>query len=154
MMRILTRRTFCAEACRAVSGLAAGAAVSGCGGSPTGPSSGTSDLAVINGTVVGGTITLVIASGSPLATVGGAARIVSPAGGFLVSRVSESACTALTAVCTHEGCTITGFQNARYVCPCHSSRFTTSGAVSNGPATQPLKVFATQFSGDTLVITV
>jgi cytochrome b6-f complex iron-sulfur subunit len=154
MTRLLTRRDFCAGACRAASGLAAGVAASACGGSPTGPSgSGAPALAVINATVVNGTITLVIASGSPLSNVGGAARVATSSVSVLVSRVSEVAFTALTAICTHEGCTITGFQNARYVCPCHGSRFTTSGTVASGPASQPLKSFATQFAGDTLVIT-
>jgi cytochrome b6-f complex iron-sulfur subunit len=60
---------------------------------------------------------------------------------------------ALTAVCTHEQCTVTGFQNSQYVCPCHGSQYSTSGAVTMGPATRALQQFSTQFSTPTLTIT-
>ena len=39
-----------------------------------------------------------------------------------------------------------------YVCPCHGSQYSTSGAVLNGPATQPLRQFATQFTNNVLTI--
>ena len=48
---------------------------------------------------------------------------------------------AINAACTHLGCLVkqssTGFD-----CPCHGSRYTASGAVTNGPATQPLNYCA------------
>ena len=44
---------------------------------------------------------------------------------------------AMNATCTHLGCLVkqssTGFD-----CPCHDSRYTSSGIVTNGPATQSL----------------
>jgi len=55
---------------------------------------------------------------------------------------------------TREGCTLSGFQNNRYVCPCHGSQFTTSGAVAQGPASSPLRQFTTRLSGTTLTIVV
>jgi len=55
---------------------------------------------------------------------------------------------------TREGCTLSGFQNNRYVCPCHGSQFTTSGAVAQGPASSPLRPFTTRLSGTTLTIVV
>jgi nitrite reductase/ring-hydroxylating ferredoxin subunit len=49
---------------------------------------------------------------------------------------------ALTAVCTHAGCTI-GFSGAGsgFSCPCHGSRFDFVGNVTGGPAASPLRHF-------------
>lgn len=48
--------------------------------------------------------------------------------------------TACLMRCTHQGCEVE-VQGSRYVCPCHGSEFTSSGAVLEGPADQPLKTF-------------
>ena len=109
-------------------------------------------LSTVNGSVSGATVVVQIDSASPLATVGGAAKVRSASGLFLVSRTAQDAFTALTATCTHEACTITGFDNSAYVCPCHGSRFNTSGRVLNGPASVPLRSFATQFANNVLTI--
>jgi cytochrome b6-f complex iron-sulfur subunit len=95
-----------------------------------------------------------IDSTSPLAAVGGAAMVRSSGGSFLVSRTAQETLAALTSTCTHEACTITGFDNTNYVCPCHGSKFTTAGRVINGPANAPLRMFATQFSNNVLTISI
>ena len=73
-------------------------------------------------------------------------RPSSPCSRNLITRVNDTTYTVLTAVCTHQGCTVSGFENSRFVCPCHGSQFSTSGSVSNGPATQALRSFTTQFA--------
>ncbi len=99
-----------------------------------------------------GVVTVAIGSSSPLATVGGAALVQSSAGTFLVSQASGGAFVALTAICTHQTCTITNFANETYVCPCHGSTFTLNGGVVNGPARAALRQYATQFADGVLTI--
>jgi cytochrome b6-f complex iron-sulfur subunit len=148
------RREFVTHACQAVSLATLGSILQGCGGSPSSPSSSAPALAMVNGTAGGGAVTVAIDAGSPLASVGGAALVQSSAGNFLVSRTAQDSFTALTAICTHEQCTVTGFQSSRYVCPCHGSQYSTSGAVLQGPATRALQQFATRFTNNVLTITV
>jgi cytochrome b6-f complex iron-sulfur subunit len=145
-----TRREFCVHA---VSLVSIGALLQGCGGSPTSPSDAPA-LAVINATASAGAIALTIDATSPLATVGAAALVQTASGNFLVARPGQDTFTALTAVCTHEGCTVTGFQSPVFVCPCHGSQFTTAGTVARGPASAPLRQFATRFAGSVLTITI
>ena len=151
----LTRRAFCVHACEAVSLAALGAVLHGCGGSsPTSPSAGADApaLPTINASVAGNVISLTIDAASALASVGAAALVRASNGMFLVSRTGQSAFTALTAICTHEGCTITGFRSPTYVCPCHGSQYSTSGTVITGPATTSLRQFAAQFNNVVLTI--
>jgi len=147
----LTRRTFCVQAYGAVSLVALGSILTGCGGSPTSPSA--PSLPTINASVANGVASISIDSASPLATVGGAALVQSTSGMFLVARTAQNAFTALTAICTHEGCTVSGFENQTYVCPCHGSRYSTSGTVISGPAPSSLRSFQTQFNNNVLTIT-
>ncbi len=148
----MKRREFCVYACQAVSLAAVGSALPACGGSPSSPSSAAPSLATVNGAVSGGAITVAIDAGSPLAGVGSAALVQASIGNFLVSRSAQDAFVALTAVCTHEGCTVSGFQNAHYVCPCHGSQYSTTGAVLQGPASRALQQFATSFANNQLTI--
>jgi hypothetical protein len=82
--------------------------VTGCGGdgSPTGPSGGGSatDLTLLQGPFANARVR-VTTTGTPLANVGGAARVESNAGLFLVSRTSDTTFTVIDGTCTHEGCT-------------------------------------------------
>ena len=147
------RREFCAHA---ISFAAAGSLLASCGGSPTSSSGGQSlpALPIVNGVTAGGAVTVSVDSGSPLATVGNAVLVQSNAGQFLVARTAQDSFTALTAVCTHQGCTVSNYQSGTYGCPCHGSEYSTSGAVRNGPATQPLRQFQTQFANNVLTISV
>ena len=152
-----TRREFCTYSCRAVTVLAAGS-LAACGhSSPTSPSSvNASLLPSVSGSVTGRTITITVDSASPVASVGSAASVQTSLGRFLIARTSQSTFTAVTATCTHQACTITGFDEGEeeFVCPCHGSRFTTGGAVVTGPAQRALQQFATTFDGTVLTVTV
>ena len=157
-----TRRQFCTRTCSAAAHVALGAALAsalqGCGGggaSPTSPGGGggtIESLPSVNGAVSGRTIAVTIDAGSPLAAAGGAALVRSTLGDFLVTRAAQDAFSALTAVCTHSSCTITGLSGQSFVCPCHGSRFDRSGGVVNGPAPTALRQFATQFASGVLTI--
>jgi len=149
---ISSRREFCIHACEAVSLVSLGALLGSCGGSPNSPSGNAPALPTVNGTVASGAVNVTIDASSPLNTVGNAALVQSSSGNFLVSRSAQDAFVAVTAICTHEQCTVTGFQNQRYVCPCHGSEYTTTGSVTKGPAVQALRQFTTRFASNLLTI--
>ncbi len=155
-----SRRAFCVSACHAATAVALGSVLQSCGGggSPSGPGGGggggtATPLTVVNGTVAGSAVTVGVDGASPLAPVGGAALVRTSSGDFLVARTAQDSFTALTAICTHEACTITGFRSPTYVCPCHGSQYNTAGQVLSGPATRALRTYATQLTGATLTIT-
>jgi cytochrome b6-f complex iron-sulfur subunit len=147
-----TRREFCA-CCTKAAGLVALGAAAGCGGSPTGPSSNAQSLPSVSGTVSGRTVSVSIAAGSPLASTGGMATTNTSIGTFLLARTDAASVKVLTATCTHEGCTVDRFSGSQFVCPCHGSEFTTTGAVAQGPANRSLQSFASQLNGETLTFT-
>jgi Rieske Fe-S protein len=131
--------------------------VTACGGdgSPTGPSGGgsASDLSVIQGRFTNGRVQ-VTATGTPLANVGGAARVDLNEGRFLISRTSDATFTVVDGTCTHEGCAITGATSTQFVCPCHGSRYTLSGQVQEGPARSNLRQYANTFADGVVSIAV
>lgn len=59
---------------------------------------------------------------------------------------------AFIAVCTHQGCNITGVEGDRIVCNCHGSRFALDGAPVEGPAKRPLKSRPVEARGTDLVV--
>jgi cytochrome b6-f complex iron-sulfur subunit len=154
-----TRRQFCGNTCRIASVAALGAALApileSCGGagSLTGPGGGNfSALPTVNGTASNGTIVVTIDANSPLAAVGSAALVHSSAGDVLVAHTGQGTFNALSAICTHQACEITGWGGSAFVCPCHGSTFDTSGRVLGGPAFASLRQYATQFADTTLTI--
>lgn len=152
-----SRRQFCAHACHAVSLVAVGALMPACSGDgdTNGPDpvpDGNSPLPLLSGTASGNTVS--VPADGALAAVGSAALVSSSLGSFLVARTAQTSFSVLTAVCTHEGCTVDLFNGALFVCPCHNSKYTTAGAVANGPATQALRSFPSTLTGSTLTFTV
>jgi Rieske Fe-S protein len=150
-----TRREFCAATCQAASLLAIGA-LAACGGGPTAPSTvvNAQQLPSVSGTVSGRTISVTVDGNSPVAAVGGVASVQTSLGRYLIARVSSDGFMALTSMCTHDACTISGHNGSNFVCPCHGSTFTSSGAVINGPASRALQQYPTTFDGSVLNVTV
>jgi cytochrome b6-f complex iron-sulfur subunit len=155
-----TRRQFCARTCQVASVAALGGVLAtalescggGGGGNPTSPSAGASALPKVPGTLAGSTITVTV-TGTALATAGVLALVNTSGGDVLVTRTGADTFVALSAGCTHAACEITGFSGQTFVCPCHGSRFDTSGRVVQGPAPTALRQFQTQFASDVLTIT-
>lgn len=86
---------------------------------------------------------------STLQTVGGFAY----KDNIIIIRISESQYVALSKICTHQSCTVSFANSAnQLVCPCHGSKFDTTGSVINGPATAALKKYAVSVSGNILKI--
>ena len=147
-----TRREFCA-CCTKAAGLLALAGSAACGGNPSGPSGNTQSLGSVTALVNGRTVTVSVGAGSPLASTGSMAITQTSVGTFLLARTGASTLTALTATCTHEGCTITQTDGSQFVCPCHGSTFTTSGGVVKGPANRSLQQFSATINGDIATFT-
>lgn len=143
----VTRRNFCVEAYQLAAVLTVTGFAAGCGGDTgTSPSEGAApQLTTVNGTLSGGRVSVTLA-GSPLATNGSAALVQGGSGQYLVYRSGDQAFSVLTAICTHEGCAVSGFQNTTFVCPCHGSTYSTGGTVTRGPATRSLASFNWQLN--------
>lgn len=57
----------------------------------------------------------------------------------VITQPTEGDFKAFSAVCTHQGCTVTSVEGGTINCSCHGSKFDiASGEVKNGPATSPL----------------
>lgn len=67
----------------------------------------------------------------------GSRTLVSEAKAVLLH--TSSGFTAISLVCPHLGCTLEMKAEA-FVCPCHGSKFTLNGTLTNGPANQPMRV--------------
>jgi cytochrome b6-f complex iron-sulfur subunit len=153
-----SRRDFCAHA---ISLVTVASLIEGCGskGNPGSPGGGggvpnVPALPTVTGASAGNTVTVSNVGGTSLASVGSAALVQAGNRSVLVVRTAENSFNAFTAICTHEQCNITGFQSGAFVCPCHGSQYNTSGQVQQGPATQRLQQFQTQFTNNVLTITV
>ena len=152
----VSRRRFCAGACQVASGATLATLFTGCGGgSPTSPSGGgnVTTLGTVSGRFTTGRVDVTVA-GTALTAEGGAALVESVAGVYLLARTSANSFTAVEAVCTHEGCTVSNADGDQYVCPCHGSRYTRSGQVVNGPARSALRQYSTSFADGVLTISI
>jgi Rieske Fe-S protein len=153
-----TRREFCVTACQALSLGAIAATLQACGGggSPNEPSDNFGNVPTLPGltaTVTNGAATLTV-DGTALSSAGGAAMVTSGLGTMLVVRHDATSVSAYSATCTHQQCTINGFTESVFQCPCHGSRFSpANGSVLRGPATQPLRRFNASLANGVVSIT-
>ncbi|TVQ13269.1 MAG: cytochrome B6 [Leptolyngbya sp. DLM2.Bin27] len=66
-----------------------------------------------------------------------------------------SAVIAVSAVCTHSGCTVPWDADQQlFACPCHGGRFNPDGTVSAGPPPRSLATFAAKIEGDQVLVRV
>ena len=153
----ISRRQFFSGVCCATSSATLAMLFSGCSsaspGSPS-DSGGTVSTLGKSAGMFNGTGVQVTVSGSALTSVGGAVLVDSIAGEFLLARTGDNTFSAIEAVCTHEGCTITGADGPIYVCPCHGSRYDRSGHVVLGPAQASLRQYPATFAGDLVTIAI
>jgi len=101
-----------------------------------------------------GAVTLTFTQFPKLATVGDGGVV--DAGGTLlvVIRAGDTSATALSAVCTHEGCTVEYVGGSPPIhCPCHDSNFADNGAAVSGPARKALKNYAASVGADGITVT-
>lgn len=148
---IENRRAFCKRAASLAMLGPLATLVDGCS-SPTSPGGSASQLPVVTGTRSTAGVAVTVDSASPLAAVGALTLVQTSSGDFLVAHTAQNTFSALSATCTHQVCTITGFSNSDFVCPCHGSTFDTNGRVVAGPAPAPLHQYPTQFANGVLTI--
>ncbi|WP_043681208.1 Rieske (2Fe-2S) protein [Streptomyces xylophagus] len=57
----------------------------------------------------------------------------------VVTQPKKDEFKAFSAICTHQGCTVSAVANGTINCPCHGSKFhIADGSVAGGPAPKPL----------------
>jgi Rieske Fe-S protein len=100
----------------------------GCGDGQIGPS------AVVAST---GKVSLKVSTVAALSTVGQLVQVGPPEAYVAAKRTGTNTFTALSMICTHEGCP-TLIRSNRFECDCHGSRFDNSGHVTLGPANRDL----------------
>ena len=143
----VSRRDFLS---RSVMVAVAAALCDACGGpldfsSTTAPGGGT------GGVTTGFTVAL--SSYPALATVGGIARVSGGSIPIAVVRVSDTAFSAYSMVCPHQGTTI-NVQGSGFVCPNHGARFDASGAWVGGQVTNNLTSIPVTYDAAAQTITI
>jgi Rieske Fe-S protein len=69
----------------------------------------------------------------------------------VVTQPTQGAFRCFTAICTHQGCTVSDVAGGTINCGCHGSKFNAEdGAVVNGPASTPLAAQQITVTGDSI----
>ena len=72
---------------------------------------------------------------------------------IVITQPSQGEFKCFTAVCTHQGCIVSGVADGNINCACHGSAFSIAdGSVVNGPATQPLGEESITVQGDAITL--
>lgn len=102
-------------------------------------------------------------SGSASAAAGKALAQTSqiPEGGGMIFKEQKIVVTqpktgeykAFSAICTHQGCTVSQVVDGTINCPCHGSKFhIADGSVAHGPATRPLPAESITVTGNSITL--
>jgi cytochrome b6-f complex iron-sulfur subunit len=73
----------------------------------------------------------------------------------LVARLSNGEWSAVSAVCTHLGCSVKLDRDGNedvFACNCHNSKFSLDGTNLSGPAPLPLRRFDVEVKGDRVIV--
>lgn len=73
---------------------------------------------------------------------------------ILVIRQSATSYTALSMLCTHQGCQVNPPSGGSIFCSCHGSRFDLNGNVIQGPAPTPLTKYGVTLNSAAKTLTV
>jgi cytochrome b6-f complex iron-sulfur subunit len=98
----------------------------------------------------------VFSAGGGKLTKGQALVFMMPGSGEpgVVLRNAAGELRALSAKCTHVGCTVAWQEKQSQLrCPCHSSNFDANGKVLGGPAKKDLQQFKVSAQGDDAIVT-
>jgi Rieske Fe-S protein len=70
---------------------------------------------------------------------------------LVITQPAAGTFKAFSAICTHQGCTVSAVENGTINCPCHGSEFAIAdGAVVAGPAQKPLPAKSIKVSGGSI----
>lgn len=75
------------------------------------------------------------------------------ANGVIVAKTLSGSIIAVSQACTHQGVTVQYVSNNNsFYCPSHAANFSSTGAVTGGPANSPLKQYTVTVTGNTVRI--
>ena len=77
--------------------------------------------------------------------------VIANAGNTIVINTG-SGYRALSLICTHNGCIVTYAGTRGFACPCHGATYSTTGAVTGGPAPSNLPSYTVTQAGTVLTI--
>ncbi|WP_232548623.1 Rieske (2Fe-2S) protein [Propioniciclava soli] len=78
----------------------------------------------------------------------GGGRILDNAN-YVITQPTEGEFRAFNKMCTHQGCPVSSVEDGEIHCRCHGARFSIEdGAVTNPPATEPLRAASATLNGD------
>ncbi|MFN9782717.1 MAG: ubiquinol-cytochrome c reductase iron-sulfur subunit [Sphingobacteriales bacterium] len=140
----MDRKEFLAQLGLSSAAIFAGACLAGCSKDDNGSGGGVTPPSNVDFT-----INLADSANASLNTAGGFIY----QSGIIIARTLTDTYLAVAQACTHEGTSVVWQSgNNRFFCPNHGSTFSTTGAVTNGPAGSALRRYNTSLTGTNLRI--